>query len=92
MRFISLLTDNAMFVCLRDDLIRGFCHSSVARETGELTSIITLLSQANLLTKCASHTFCWIILHHCFVFFVSFYFGIVALSRVLEVRKHLQWP
>ena len=85
------LTDNVMFVCLLDDLIRGFCHSSMTRETGELTSIITLLLQANLLTKCASHTFCWIILHHCFVFSVSFYFGIVALSRVFEVRKHLQW-
>ena len=38
-------------------LILGFCYSNLTRETGrlELASTITLVLQANRLTKCASH-------------------------------------
>ena len=51
------LTDDAMFVCWLDKLILGFCYSDLALETSgfELASIITLVLQANQLTKCASH-------------------------------------
>ena len=51
------LIDDAMFVCLLDELILGFCYSDLTLETGgfELASIITLVLQANRLTKCASH-------------------------------------
>ena len=51
------LTDDAMFVCWLDELILGFCYSDLALETSgfELASIITLVLQANQLTKCASH-------------------------------------
>ena len=44
-------------VCLPDNLILGFCYSNLTQETGklELASIITLVLQANQLTKCASH-------------------------------------
>ena len=46
-----------MFVCLLDELILGFCYSDLTLETGgfELASTITLVLQANQLTKCASH-------------------------------------
>ena len=46
-----------MFVCLLDELILGFCYSDLAWEAGgfELASTITLVLQANQLTKCASH-------------------------------------
>ena len=46
-----------MFVCLLDELIIGFCYSDLTLETGgfELASTITLVLQANQLTKCASH-------------------------------------
>ena len=44
-------------VCLIDDLILGFCYSKLKQETGglELASTVTLIVQANQLTKCASH-------------------------------------
>ena len=44
-----------MFVCLFDELILGFYYSDLKRETGgfELASTITLVLQANRLTKCA---------------------------------------
>ena len=46
-----------MFICLLDELILGFCYSDLTLETGgfELASTITLVLQANRLTKCASH-------------------------------------
>ena len=49
------LIDDAMFVCLLDELILGFCYSNLTLETGgfELASSITLVLQANRLTKCA---------------------------------------
>ena len=55
---IELPIDDAMFVCLLDELILGFCYIDLTLETGgfELTSTITLVLQANQLTKCASHT------------------------------------
>ena len=51
------LIDDAMFVCLLDQLILGFCYSDLTLETNgfQLASSITLVVQANLLTKCASH-------------------------------------
>ena len=51
------LIDDAMFVCLLDELILGFCYSDLTLQTGgfELASTITLVSQANRLTKYASH-------------------------------------
>ena len=47
-----------VFVYLLDDLIPGFCYSSLTRKTGrlELASTITLVLQANKLTKYASHS------------------------------------
>ena len=44
-----------IFVCLLDGLILNFCYSNLWRETGghELASTITLVLQANRLTKCA---------------------------------------
>ena len=47
------LIDDAMFVCLFDELILGFCYSDLTWETGEfeLASTITLVLQANRLTK-----------------------------------------
>ena len=47
-------------VCLLDELILGFCYSDLTLETGgfELASTITLVLQANRLTKCASHSIC----------------------------------
>ena len=46
-----------MLVCLLDELILGFCYSDLTWATGrdELASTITLVLQANRLTKCASH-------------------------------------
>ena len=51
------LIDDAMFVCLLGELILGFCYSDLTLETSgfELASTITLVLQANRLTKCASH-------------------------------------
>ena len=51
------LIHDAMFVCLLDELILGFCYSELTLETNgfELASTITLVLQANRLTKCASH-------------------------------------
>ena len=53
------LIDDAIFVCLLDDLILGFCCSDLTLETGgfELASTITLVLQASQLTKYASHFF-----------------------------------
>ena len=56
--FDWLIMWHQAFVCLRDDLILAFlCYSNLRRETGgfELASTITLVLQANRLTKCASH-------------------------------------
>ena len=52
------LIDDAMFVCLFDELILGFCYSDLTLKTGgfELASTITLVLQANWLTKCACHS------------------------------------
>ena len=54
---IWLTVDDAVFVCLPDDLILGFCYSDLTREAGgfELASTITPVLQANRLTKCAGH-------------------------------------
>ena len=51
---IDWLIDDAMFVCLLDELILSFCYSYLTGETGgfELVSTITLVLQANRLTKC----------------------------------------
>ena len=48
------MIDDAIFVCLLDELILGFCYSELTLETGgfELVSSITLVLQANRLTKC----------------------------------------
>ena len=48
-----------MFVCALDELMLGFCYSDLTLETGEfeLALTITLVLQANGLTKCASHPF-----------------------------------
>ena len=63
MRFITLwnyhliwLIDDAMFVCLFDDLILGFCYSNSTRENAgsEFASTIIFILQAIRLTKCAS--------------------------------------
>ena len=54
---IEWLIDDAMFVYLLDELILGFCYSDLTLETGgfELASTITLVLQADQLTKCDSH-------------------------------------
>ena len=51
------MIDDAMFVCLLDALILGFCYSDLTLETCgfELASTTTIVLQANRLTKCASH-------------------------------------
>ena len=51
------LTDDVLFVCLLDGLIRDICYSNLTWEIGgfELASTIILVLQANRLTKCASH-------------------------------------
>ena len=48
------LIDDAMFVCLLDELILGFWYRDSTLETGgfELVSTITLVLQANWQTKC----------------------------------------
>ena len=45
-----------MFVCLLDNLILGFCYRNLTQANGEFefSSAITLVLQANRLTKCAS--------------------------------------
>ena len=52
------LIDDAMFVCLLDELILAFCYSNLTLETGgfELTSTITLVLQASRLVNCATHS------------------------------------
>ena len=57
------LMDDAMFVCLLDELILGFCYSDLTLETGgfELASTVTLVLQSTQLTKCASHPICSIL-------------------------------
>ena len=44
-------------VCLLDNLILDFCYSNLKQESSgfELASIITVVLQANQLTKCAGH-------------------------------------
>ena len=44
-----------MFVCLLDELILCFCYLTLETGGFELASTITLVLQANRLTKCASH-------------------------------------
>ena len=58
MRFTTLLTDDAMFVCLLNDVTIGFL-SNLTWITGgfELALTITLKLQVNRLTKCASKHF-----------------------------------
>ena len=53
---LEWLIDAAMFVCLLDDMIIGFCYSNLTRQTCrfELELTITLVLQAKWLTKCAS--------------------------------------
>ena len=48
-----------VFVCLRDDLVLAVLLQQFQQEIGglELASTITLVSQANRLTKCASHPY-----------------------------------
>ena len=60
---IDWLIDDAMFVNLLFYLILGFCYSNLTRGTGgfELASTITLILQANRLTKCDSHPKLWIV-------------------------------
>ena len=55
------LIDDAMFVCLLDELILSFCYNDLTWETGgfELASTITPALQANRLIKCASHPIVW---------------------------------
>ena len=50
------LIDDVMFVCFVSGLILGFCCSNLTWVTGgfELASTITLVLQANRLSKCAS--------------------------------------
>ena len=54
------LIGDVMFVCLFDDLILGFCYRNLTWETGgfELASTITLVLQANRLTKYVNHSKC----------------------------------
>ena len=51
------LIDDVIFVFLLDELILDFCYSDLTLETGgfEVASTITLVLQANRLSKCASH-------------------------------------
>ena len=51
------LIDDAMFVCLLDELILGFYYSNLTLKTSgfELVSTITLVLHVNRLAKCASH-------------------------------------
>ena len=54
---LEWLIDDAMFVCLLDELILGFCYSDLTLETGgfKLESTLTIVLQANRLTKCVSN-------------------------------------
>ena len=54
---IEWLIDDAMFVCLLDELILGFCYRDLTLEIGgfELALAITIVLQANQLIKCTSH-------------------------------------
>ena len=51
------LIDRWCNVCILDDLILGLCYSNLTWETGGfgLISTVTLVLQANRLTKCTSH-------------------------------------
>ena len=51
------LIDDVMFDCLLDELMLGCCYNDLTLETGgfELASAITLVLQANQLTKFTSH-------------------------------------
>ena len=53
---ISLI-DDAIFVCLLDSLILGFCYSNLTRKSGisELKLTITLVLQANRISKYAGN-------------------------------------
>ena len=64
-----------MFVCLLDELILGFCYIDLTLETGgfELASTITLVLQANRLTKCASHPNDMWHITHTYYFLCFFY-------------------
>ena len=55
---INWLIDDVMFACVLDDLILGLCYNNLTRWSGEfeLASTITLVFQANRLTKCATHS------------------------------------
>ena len=46
-----------ILVCLLDEFFLGLCYNILTGETGilELASTVTLVLQANRLTKCASH-------------------------------------
>ena len=59
------LIDDAMFICLLNELILGFCYSGLTLETGgfELASTIAVVLQANLLPKCTSHPECLLVCH-----------------------------
>ena len=48
------LIDDAMFICLVDELILRFCYSDLTLETGgfEFASTVILVLQTNRLTKC----------------------------------------
>ena len=82
------LIDVAMFVCLLDELILGFCYTNLSWETGgfELASTITLVLQANRLTKCASHPtyFVWKAL-----FVLEIFTFLSRLLRYVLIRKRL---
>ena len=54
---INWLIDDAMFVCLLDELILGFCYSDFDMGNRWISTRIdyTLVLKANRLTKCASH-------------------------------------
>ena len=73
------LIDDVMlfFVCLLDDLILDFCYSDLTRKTGglELTSIITLVLQANWLSVVVK---CWRIFLRTLVFMNSILFHFVG--------------
>ena len=54
---VEWLIDDAMFVCLLDELILGFSYNELTLETAgfELALTSTFALQANRLTKCAGH-------------------------------------
>ena len=85
------LIDDEMFLCLLDELILGFCYSNWTLETGgfELASTITLVLQANWLTKCASHLIWKLIWTYCYLLNRI---GIdLALHNSSLVQKILNW-